>query len=785
MAAHRTALCTAAAVLVASAFVGPAAAATTALLTRSPYLTDGTATSVRVNWATAAGGSANAVTWGLAGGSCKTYTATGTASSFTVGTTAETMWTARIGNLSPNTRYCYQIVAGSTPALPAPNTFTSLVPPGDGTSFSFDVIGDTGYNGNGGTNPDQDRLYAEMASSGSSFILSTGDIAYPDGSQTNYGDLNATGPNVSTIFSPTGWPVAGGSVPSFPVLGNHGRQATFLQNWPTSDLVNSSSGMYSMVSYPGQSGASTASYPTAYYAFDVGQARFYVLDADWTDSNVGTSTIYGQDYMNHWAPGAPEYQWLEADLAAHPGGLKFAVFHFPLHSDNATETSDTYLQGASSLEGLLASAGVDIVFNGHSHMYERNAPVLGHMVTYVTGGGGAVLEPTGGKGCTPSFDLYSIGWSPTSNVGSGCGAATVPTSPSQVYHFLHVTVSGSTVTVAPENALGQTFDVTTYQFPTDPPPTTVSLTPTADTYVYQGTPAATNGSTTPLLSSASAYRSLLRFDTSAIDPATTVTAATLRVYSTVALSSGGVQVHASADTWDEATSCWANQPAWNPAVLATSATPTAPGWLSIPLPPTSVEVGGNTDFGLSYSAAQMIERLSSREDATHAPQLVITTAPPPAPAQLGASADTYIYQGAPAATNGAANPLLASASAYRGLLHFDTSAIPAGASIGSATLRLYATTGLPSGGIQVRPVGAGWTEDGTSWSTQPTWGSQVLATSATPSSPGWLSIPLPVTAVTPGAGTDLGLGYSVAQVIARVASRESGTTAPQLVIGWS
>ena len=41
------------------------------------------------------------------------------------------------------------------------------------------------------------------------------------------------------------------------------------------------------------------------------------------------------------------------------------------------------------------------------------------------------------------IDLYSIGWSPTSNVGSRCGNATAPTSPSQVYHYLHVTVSDS------------------------------------------------------------------------------------------------------------------------------------------------------------------------------------------------------------------------------------------------------------------------------------------------------------------------------------------------------
>ncbi|MCW2622507.1 MAG: metallophosphoesterase, partial [Frankiales bacterium] len=567
-------------------------------------------------------------------------------------------------------------------------------------------------------------------------------------------------------------------------LGNHGRSMTFLQNWPESDAVSLSGGRYAMVSYPGQSGASTASYPTAYYAFDVGRARIYVLDADWTDSNVGTSTLYGQDHLNHWSPGAAEYEWLKADLAAHPGGLKFATFHFPLHSDNATETSDTYLQGPNSLEGLLASNGVALAFNGHSHMYQRNAPVLGRMVSYVTGGGGGVLEPTGGLGCT-AVDSFSIGWSPTSNVGSRCGSATTPTSPSQVYHFLHVTVSGSTVTVAPRNALGQTFDVVTYDFPSTSPAVTTTLTPSADTFVYQGAPAATSGTTSPLLSSAGSYRSLLRFDTSAISPAAAVTGVSLRVYSTVGLSSGGVQVHPQNDAWDESTTTWSNQPAWDTSVAATSTTPTSPGWLTIPLPPTIISAGGRTSLGLGYSVPQMVERIASREDPGFPPRLVVTTAAAPVTTRVSPTADTYVYQGSPAQAYGSTTPLLASAGSYRGMLRFDTSWIPPGATVSAVTLRLFATVGLSSGGIQVRPQGAAWSEPGTTWANQPGWSSQVLATSTTQSAPGWISIALPTSAVTSGGNTDVGLSYSVTQMIERVASREDPNNAPQLVVTTS
>jgi hypothetical protein len=144
--------------------------------------------------------------------------------------------------------------------------------------------------------------------------------------------------------------------------------------------------------------------------------------------------------------------------------------HFPMYSDNPTETTDTYLHsGGTSLTdtpdgvaALLSQNGVQYVFNGHAHIYERNAKQAGEsFVSYVTGGGGATPEPV--SACD-SFDAYAIGWSPTKLQGSKCGAGIAPTSASQLYHFLLVTVSGSTVTVAPTNSTGQTFDVQTYSF---------------------------------------------------------------------------------------------------------------------------------------------------------------------------------------------------------------------------------------------------------------------------------------------------------------------------------
>ena len=188
-----------------------------------------------------------------------------------------------------------------------------------------------------------------------------------------------------------------------------------------------------------------------------------MLDSAWGDSNGGTSTPYAADAAAHFAPGTPEYQWLLNDLQTHPSGIKFAFSHYPWYSDNKKENSDTFLQGAGKLEGLLGQYGVKIAFQGHAHLYQRNnASASGMPITYITGGGGATLEPI--DQCKP-LDAYGIGWSPTNSTGTKCGSAPVPTSASQVFHFLKVTVSGTTVTVAPTDSNGNTFDVQTYNFP--------------------------------------------------------------------------------------------------------------------------------------------------------------------------------------------------------------------------------------------------------------------------------------------------------------------------------
>lgn len=474
--------------LLAAGWLLPASAGATTFdphLLRAPYLTDLVGQHVLVNWATDRSATTGSLQWGtVAGGSCSlTNTATATRTPLTVGTTAEYQWKASLTLPGAGT-FCYRPFLATTDLLasnPSPQ-FQSQVPAGSTAPFSFGVMGDWGQVDSSGNNPDQANLMRQIASSGVRFMLTVGDNGYPSGSQKNYGDLVQTGADTSAIFGPSFWPVPGSTVPIFPAAGNHGLSGTAhadLTNWPQDLAVASSGGRYQNDVYCCVNGTTSTNYASAWYAFDAGPARIYVLESAWGDTNPGNADVYANDAAAHFAPGAPEYQWLVNDLQSHPSGLKFAVGHYPLYSDSKSQPSDTALQGAGRLEGLLTQYGVNMAFNGHAHIYERNvASGPGAPITYVTGGGGGTVAPIGP--CHP-FDAYGIGWSYSKSKGSACGSAPAPTAKSQVFHFLKVTVAGSSVTVAPTDSLGNTFDVKTYDFGATLPDTLVDSGPSGPT----------------------------------------------------------------------------------------------------------------------------------------------------------------------------------------------------------------------------------------------------------------------------------------------------------------
>jgi Ca2+-binding RTX toxin-like protein len=440
----------------------PAGAAVNAELTRYPYLTDSVQRSITVNWASTRAQSTGSVQFGPEG-DCQASSKTASKTQITVNGVPEYQWRASIP-VVPDTRYCYRVRLGAADLLgsdPAP-VFTSQVASGSTTPFSFAVFGDWGQAyatapGQPNANPDQANVLSQIAQSGARFAVMTGDTAYPNGSQTNYGDLQQTGADVSAVFGPAFWSIPGRSIPVFNVTGNHGlfAGATQMTNWPEGNAARTSAGRYRTDNYPSVAGATGGRYPSFWYAFDAGPARFYVLTAAWADGNGGTNGVYAADAAAHWAPGKAEYDWLAHDLQTHPGGLKFAFWHYPLYADTTGARSDTSLQGGpGTLQGLLDANHVNIAFNGHAHGYQRNRPDPAGLVSYVFGNGGADLGPI--SSCSV-FDLYAIG-----KHGTHCGLAPPNLTDDHVFGFAKVTVDGQHVTVTPTDELGRTYDPQTY-----------------------------------------------------------------------------------------------------------------------------------------------------------------------------------------------------------------------------------------------------------------------------------------------------------------------------------
>lgn len=77
--------------------------------------------------------------------------------------------------------------------------------------------------------------------------------------------------------------------------------------------------------------------------------------------------------------------WVEQQLKASTARWKIAVMHHPLYSSGKKHGSDLGLR--RKLEPLFVRYGIQAVFSGHDHIYERTAPQQG-IQYFVTGAGG-------------------------------------------------------------------------------------------------------------------------------------------------------------------------------------------------------------------------------------------------------------------------------------------------------------------------------------------------------------------------------------------------------------
>jgi len=105
-----------------------------------------------------------------------------------------------------------------------------------------------------------------------------------------------------------------------------------------------------------------------YYTFKRGDVQFYALDSTYMDTRQLT--------------------WLEQNLRSSNAGWKICYFHHPLYSDGKMHGPDLDLR--NQLTPLLKAYGVNAIFSGHEHAYERIKPQNG--IYYFIQGDSGKLE---------------------------------------------------------------------------------------------------------------------------------------------------------------------------------------------------------------------------------------------------------------------------------------------------------------------------------------------------------------------------------------------------------
>jgi hypothetical protein len=118
-----------------------------------------------------------------------------------------------------------------------------------------------------------------------------------------------------------------------------------------------------------------------YYNFKNGNAEFFALDSTYMD--------------------AAEINWLTQQLQSSTAAWKICFFHHPFYSDGKFHGPDLDLR--RRLEPIFEKYGVNVVFTGHEHFYERLKPQNG-IYYFIEGSSGELRmhnlkdSPSVGKG---------------------------------------------------------------------------------------------------------------------------------------------------------------------------------------------------------------------------------------------------------------------------------------------------------------------------------------------------------------------------------------------------
>lgn len=227
----------------------------------------------------------------------------------------------------------------------APSPLKIFLPTKEG-SVRFVIIGDTGT----GTKKQQelaDILIKSRESFPYDFVLLLGDNLYGGESPKDY----------KNKFEDVYRPILDQKVKFYASLGNHDEPAQRF---------------YQFFNMDGKE----------YYRFTKGNISFYALNSNYLDQK--------------------QVKWLEDELTKDVSDWKITFHHHPPYSSGGKHGSDTGLRKV--LEPIFVKYGVNAVFTGHDHFYERIKPQKG--IYYFVSGAGGKLRSGDVKDNSPLTDKF-------------------------------------------------------------------------------------------------------------------------------------------------------------------------------------------------------------------------------------------------------------------------------------------------------------------------------------------------------------------------------------------
>lgn len=331
---------------------------------RGPYLQNPTSTSITVMWRTDAPSSSK-VFYG---------TDPQNLTQFVEDATTVADHKVSVSGLQPFTKYYYS-VGTTTQVLSGPDSkhhFTTSVVPG-----SYDqkvriwAIGDFGK-----ANTEEKDVMESFLDYNADTLVNAwiwlGDNVYDDGKDDEY---------QTKVFDTTYYGKVMPYMPFMPCPGNHD-YGVISPPQNSSDPNTHSGPYYDMIDVPinGEAGGGVASGKKLYYSFDYGHVHFLSLNSELGAPLSSSDDWIGANPFGNFN-GSPFTDWIEADLAANTQPWVIAYFHQPAHTAGSHLSSDAwevYMKAMrENIVPILEEHNVDIIINGHSHVYERSVLMHG------------------------------------------------------------------------------------------------------------------------------------------------------------------------------------------------------------------------------------------------------------------------------------------------------------------------------------------------------------------------------------------------------------------------